>query len=260
MKKSNGKSGKYSRKPKISTTTILLVVLIATLLAAWTLIVPLYSEAVVFWPGLSRGSTGRNFTSADLPGLRQQPLMTENVNVNGQAMTLEIYQLNTSRDILVRSLKNRFKIDKFESGRDFLRVVQNNGKNNFERWLFVFAGEKHPVTAFRLEQNGKLLKPAKWPAELPALPSGARPNMVMELPRLDSIYGSFDQSDAVPEQLLASYSARLASAGWQYAGAEHAPSIRGTGEIYFKNQPSRQILWIKFGSDGSGSFYVKKLK
>lgn len=37
MKKSNGKSGKYSRKPKISTTTILLVVLIATLLAALAL-------------------------------------------------------------------------------------------------------------------------------------------------------------------------------------------------------------------------------
>ena len=103
------------------------------------------------------------------------------------------------------------------------------------------------------------MQPSKWPSELPPLPAGTRANMIMELPRLNSIYGSFDQNDALPEQLLASYSARLASAGWQYAGAEHSPAIRGSGELYFKNEPSRELLWIKFGN-GGGAFYIKKLK
>ena len=216
--------------------------------------------AFVYLPGISSGSSDRIMTASDLPGISSSPLVKEKVNVNGTPLTLEIYQVKSPLDVIQRTIKNRFKPEQLEAGNDYVRAIFRKDKDLTERWLFVFAGEKRPVTAFKMELPGKIAMPVKWPSELPVLPSDCRPNMVMELPRLNAVYGSFDSNTGSGVQQLASYSARLASAGWYHAGAEHAPSIRGTGEIYFRNNPARQIMWIKFGEDGSGAFYLKKLK
>ena len=216
--------------------------------------------ALVYLPGISSGSSDRNMTANDVPGISPKPLVQEAVRVNGKPLKLEIYRLDTTLDILERSIKSRFPSGVLERGEDFLRAMFQDGKNRSERWLFVFSGNKRPLTAFKMDVPGDIPPPGKWPAELPPLPAGASPEMVMELPRLDAVYGSFNSSDASGVQQLASYSARMASAGWYHAGAEHSPAIRGRGEIYFKNHPSRQIMWIQFGTDGNGAFYLKKLK
>ena len=215
-------------------------------------------QAFVYLPGLSTGSSDRIMTPADLPGISSRPLSREKVNVNGVPLMLEIYQVNSPIDIIQRTVKNRFKPETLEGGNDYFRVIFRKDKERTERWLFVFTRKNRPVTAFRMEVNGNIPKPSRWPSDLPPLPSGSRANMVMELPRLNAVYGSFDCDENSGIQQLASYSARLASAGWYHAGAEHAPAIRGTGEIYFKNHPVRQILWIKFGENNGGAFYLKK--
>lgn len=232
------------------------------LLSCWllaTLCFGYRAEAFVFWPGIG-SSSGRALSPSQLPGLAARPLVKEKVNINGVPLTLEIYPLKLQPDELFHTLKNRCRPEHLDKGRDYLRAVFRINKTLTERWLFVFTGIKHPVTAFRMELSGQIPRPSQWPPELPPLPPGTRAGMVMELPRLNAVYGSFDSNDFSGTRQLASYSARLASSGWMHAGAEHSPAIMGSGEIYFKTNPSRQILWIKFGEDGVGAFYLKKIK
>lgn len=232
-------------------------------------------DAAVYWPGKTTSGSGasgsrnhdrravgsaRNFSISELPGLSRKPLTSEDVVVNGQKMTLEIYQLNAAWDILQRTLRSRVAPEQLMYGQDFLRMVVPMGNNRTERWLFVCADPRRPVTAFRIESNRVLPPPTRWHSELPPLPSGGVPEMNMEIPRVDAVYGAFSNCNGDPTQLLVSYSARLAASGWIGAGAEHSPSIRGSGEIYFRNQPERQVLWIKFSENGCGAFYMKKLK
>ena len=221
------------------------------------------AEAFVYLPGTSSGSSGtlaRALTPSVLPGSSTHPLIKEKVNINGVPLTLEIYQLNARIDDLFAAVCKKFKPEKMEYGKDYLRAVFRVGKHKTERWLFIFSGANRPITAFRMELSGNLPRPAHWPSELPALPPGCRINMVMELPRLNAVFGSFDQNESSGIRQLPSYTTRLASSGWVSAGAEHSPSIMGSGEIYFRNNPSRQILWIKFGEEGGGAFYLKKIK
>ena len=230
-------------------------------------------DAVVIWPGSGRaGSSGNSsssgsssrstscFNASELPGLNKNPLIKEKISINGQPLTLEIYQLGTSREMLTAVLKSRIKPELIKTGRDYIRAIIPTGKYTSERWLFVFAAPDQPVTGFRIEQTSNIPPVSVWPRELPSLPSGSTPDMVMEIPGIDAVYGSFDHANGDPVQLLVSYSARLASAGWNNAGAEHSPAIRGTGDIYFRNQPEQQILWVKFSENGSGAFYLKKIK
>ena len=220
------------------------------------------AEAFVYLPGVSSGSgtQSRALTSSDLPGSSIHPLVKETVNINGVPLNLEIYQLNARIDDLFAAVCKKFKPEKMEHGKDYLRVIFRVGKNQTERWLFIFSGANRPITAFRMEVSGNLPRPSHWPSELPALPPGCRINMVMELPRLNAVYASFDQNESSGIRQLSSYTTRLASSGWVCAGAEHSPSIMGSGDIYFRNTPSRQILWIKFGEEGGGAFYLKKIK
>ena len=244
-------------------TSILTVLIISS--------APSRLDAVVYWPGsgnngnrnaanVSGNGSSRRFSVAELPGLSKKPLIKEKVKINGREMTLEIYQLKTAWADLLRFLPNCAAPENLEAGQDFLRLVIPTGNNRSDRWLFVRAEANRPVTVFRIEQDGALPPPARWPQELPPLPAGSTPDMIMEIPRINGIYGSFAQNNGDPEQLLVSYTARMAASGWFNAGAEHSPAIRGTGEIYFRNQPERQILWIKFGTGGVGAFYLKKLK
>ena len=155
-------------------------------------------------------------------------------------------------------IKQRMNIpEHISAGNDFVKAVFKNG-NSRERWLFV-ATPDQPVTAFFLKTQGALPR-AVWPRELPQLPAGARVNMVMEIPRVNAVYGAFDNLTSSGSDMLASYTARMASAGWFHAGAEHSPAIRNSGEVYFRNTPERQILWIKFSDNGNGAFYLKKFK
>ena len=192
--------------------------------------------------------------------MNKNPLTEEKISINGRPLTLKIYQLGTSREMLTAVLKNRIKPELLKTGADYIRAIIPTGKYTSDRWLFVFAAPDQPVTAFRIEQASDIPPVSAWPRELPALPAGSTPDMVMEIPRIDAVYGSFDNANGDPVQLLVSYSARLASAGWHNAGAEHSPAIRGTGEIYFRNQPERQVLWVKFSENGNGAFYLKKIK
>ena len=218
------------------------------------------AAAFVYIPGLSSGNSERAITAVDIPGISTRPLFKEAVTVNGRKLDMEIFRIDTAPDILERSIRNRFPSGKFDRGQDYLRAIYQIDKERSERWLFVFSGKQRTVTGFRMSFSGTIPPPGRWPAELPPLPAGSRPEMIMELPRLNAVYGSFGSNDTSGAQQLASYSSRMASAGWSHAGAEHSPAIRGRGEIYFRNQPSRQIMWIQFGTDGSGAFYLKKLK
>ena len=244
---------------KLLFTSITILLLIFT--AAFEL------DAVVVWPGSgnsgssgSRNTARGSFHASELPGLSKKPLTEEKVSINGQPLTLEIYQLKTSREMLTAILKNRIKPEQLETGADYLRAIIPTGRHSSDRWLFVFAAPDQPVTAFRIEQDSPVPPVNVWPRELPPLPAGSQADMIMEIPRIDAVYGSFDHATGDPVQLLVSYSARLASDGWHNAGAEHSPAIRGTGEIYFRNHPERQILWVKFGENGNGAFYLKKIE
>lgn len=216
----------------------------------------LSAGAVVYLPG-TQGKMSRPVAASELPGIRPKALHTEDVRVNGVPMTLELYQLQTTLGQIVRTIKTSYLPEHISAGSDFVKVIFKNN-NSRERWLFVSAPDR-PVTAFYLKTQGKLPR-ASWPRELPQLPAGARINMVMDIPRLNAVYGAFDNITSSGTDMLASYTARMASAGWFHAGAEHSPAIRNSGEVYFRNTPERQILWIKFSDNGNGAFYLKKIK
>ena len=217
----------------------------------------LSASAVVYLPG-TQGKMSRPIAASELPGIRPKPLHTEPVVVNGVSMTLELYQMQTTLGQIVRTIKRSYLPEHLSGGDDFVKVVFKNG-NTKERWLFVATPER-PVTAFYLKTDRVLPRPV-WPQELPPLPAGAQVNMVMNIPRVNAVYGAFDNAASKSgADMLASYTARMASAGWFHAGAEHSPAIRNSGEVYFRNTPERQILWIKFSDEGNGAFYLKKIK
>lgn len=221
-----------------------------------TVLAALSAGAVVYLPG-TQGKLSRPIAASELPGIRPKALHTENVRVNGVSLTLELYQMKTTLAQIVRTIKKSYLPEHISAGNDFVKAVFKNG-NSRERWLFV-ATPDQPVTAFFLKTQGALPR-AVWPRELPQLPAGARVNMVMEIPRVNAVYGAFDNLTSSGSDMLASYTARMASAGWFHAGAEHSPAIRNSGEVYFRNIPERQILWIKFSDNGNGAFYLKKFK
>ena len=243
-------------KSRITSIIILLFILTAGLSL----------DARVYWPGSGKSnssgssSSGGTFHPSELPGLSKRPLTTEKVSINGKPLTLEIYRLKSSKESLMEILKRKLSSDQLTIGADHLRAVIPTGRYSSDRWLFVFASPDQPVTAFRIEQDSPVPQTVLWPVELPPPPVDSQVDMVMEIPRVNAVYGSFNRMSGDPVQLLVSYSARLASQGWHNAGAEHSPAIRGTGEIYFRNSPERQILWVKFGENGNGAFYLKKIK
>ena len=114
--------------------------------------------ARVYWPGsgnsgTSGGSGNKSpFHASELPGLSNQPL------------TLEIYQLKTSREMLTSILKKRIKPEFLTAGSDFFRVIIPTGRHSSDRWLFVFAAPDQPVTAFRIEQDSPVPPATATPA------------------------------------------------------------------------------------------------
>ena len=97
------------------------------------------AEAFVYLPGVSSGSgtQTRALTPSDLPGSSIHPLVKEKVNINDVPLTLEIYQLNARFEDLFATVSNRFKPEKIEYGKDYLRVIFRVGKDKTERWLFT---------------------------------------------------------------------------------------------------------------------------
>ncbi|MBR7107120.1 MAG: hypothetical protein IKC89_01760 [Lentisphaeria bacterium] len=231
--------------------------LLSTAITTAIALAALSAGAVVYLPG-TQGKMSRPIAVSELPGIRPKPLHTEKVVVNGVSMTLELYQMQTTLGQVVRTIKRSYLPEHLSGGDDFVKAVFKKG-NTKERWLFVATPER-PVTAFYLKTEGAIPRPV-WPPELPPLPAGAQADMVMNIPRLNAVYGAFSNgTSASGADMLASYTARMASAGWFHAGAEHSPAIRNSGEVYFRNTPERQILWIKFSDDGNGAFYLKKQK
>ena len=221
----------------------------------WLLVfIPVH--AVVYLPGNSR-SQNRAPLPAELPGMRQNPLHREVIRVNGVKRQLEIFQMKTTLVQIARILKTRFKPLRLDAGNDFILAVFKNGSST-DRWLFISGGEGKPVAAFRMEHERELPAPV-WHRDLPPLPAGAKADMVLELPRLNAVCGLFSNAGGDPINMLSSCSARLAAAGWYHAGAEHSPAIGGSGELYFRSSPRRELLWVKFGNSGNGAFFFKKL-
>ena len=195
--------------------------------------------------------------SSELPGLRPQPLFSERVIVNGKSMDLEVFQMQSTLEQTASILKKRFSPLKMTVGKK--RAIFDAGKHKTLRYLFVSAGENKPLTVFQLQIPGNLPK-AVWNSKLPDLPPGAVADIVVEMPDRNAVYGSFSASGTPPQQLLSTYTARLRNNAWQMAGAEAGANIRGSGEIFIRNHPQREILLIQFGPQGDGAFYNKIVK
>lgn len=231
---------------------------VKTILILLTAFAAFLSPAVVYLPGIT-GRSPADPVWSELPGMNRQLLLEEKAIVNGVPLNLQIYQLNSTLPAVKSYISRSDGGAKIDSGKDYLRAIFKRSAGGSERWLFVSSGHGRPLTAFKMELDSKLPPPPFWPEELPQLPAGGRPGMVMELPGLQAIYGSFDSCNDSPEQLLSSYSARLNSAGWSCAGAEHSPAIRGSGDMFIRTAPQAKALWIKFSENGNGAFYIKNL-
>jgi len=215
---------------------------------------PLYAE--VFLLGTARRGRPHN---SELPGLRPQPLFSERVIVNGKSMDLDVFQMQATLEQTALILKNRFSPLKMAVGKNFARAVFDAGKNKTLRYLFVSAGSNQPLTVFQLQLPGDLPQ-AVWNSKLPSLPAGSAPDIVLEMPDRNAVYGAFTSCGISPDQLLSTYTARLKSNSWQSAGAEAGANIRGSGDLFIRNHPQREILLVQFGQKGDGAFYHKIIR
>ena len=195
--------------------------------------------------------------------LHSSELWTEEVEINGHRLDLQVALVNKTLDQAVRDLRGQFKkgVAAANSNSLLFEVPMTSGAR--KRYFLVELNGMIPMLQFSLilPAGFKAHRSAVWPSELP-LPPGAQPRTVMRLPKRNSVYGLFD-SPFPPQQSLADLARNLEGCGWKSMGRESRSSMQASGEIFLQEK-SRNIMVISVqnsasGGGSTGSVYLRKL-
>lgn len=201
-------------------------------------------------------------TGAD-SSVQSSPLWTEQVDINGRKLDLQVALVNKTMEQALRDLRGQFKQGAAAANSNSLlfEIPLDNGAR--KRYFLVSLKGMGPMLLFSLVlppgfRNGSS---SVWPAELP-LPPGAMPGTVMRLPKRHSVYGMFN-SPFPPQQSLSDLTRLLEGQGWKSMGRESRVSPQASGEIFLRDGKN-EIMVISVqpaasGDGSTGSLYLRKI-
>ncbi len=216
---------------------------------------PLSAEVFSLWP----------FSSGE-GGVRQEALnparlWSEKVVVDGHSLEMGVSLVRNPLDVCYKNLRKLYPDARFAANANSL-LVEIKRKNGIRRRLYLLSIEGiYPTIEFSMDLPAEKLKPSNWPADFP-LPPGAKPIAVMEFPNRNAVYGAFS-SDFGVEQTLPILASALKNAGWNSVTKEHQDSLRGSGEVFLKQDPpSLLILGFSPTKNGGciGTIYQRRNK
>ncbi len=223
------------------------------LFAALCCMMPLHAEVFTLWPWKPGANEQVHRRLESLPGLSQEPLLTEELEINGVTLTLETFRADGDSGEILRFLKNAFSAGNLQIGNDTIRLAYKLPGGWIDRWLLIGSEEGKPVTVFRISAPEKLPQTV-WPQELPPLPAGAVPVQVIRFVRRGGWYGSFENAPENPAGNLRQTASILQSEGWLAAANES--SLGGSGDLFLL-PGGRGIAWVCY-SGTRGAFYVSR--
>ncbi len=195
--------------------------------------------------------------------LHSSELWTEEVEINGRRLDLQVALVNKDLNQAIRDLRGLYKNGSAAMNSNSLLFEVPMASGARRRFFLIELKGMIPTLQFSLilPAGFSRNKSAVWPSELP-LPPGAQARTVMRLPKRNSVYGLFD-SPFPPQQSLADLARRLEGSGWKSMGQESRSSRQASGEI-FLHEKGRQIMVISVqnapsGSGSSGSVYLRKI-
>lgn len=195
--------------------------------------------------------------------LHSSELWTEEVEINGHRLDLQVALVGKDLNQAVRDLRGLYKNGAAAMNSNSLLFEVPLASGARRRYFLVELKGMIPVLQFSLmlPAGFNRNKNTVWPSELP-LPPGAQARTVMRLPKRESVYGQFD-SPFPSSQALVDMARRLEGSGWKSMGQESRSSRQAAGEI-FLHENGRRIMILSVrdvpsGSGSTGSVYLRKI-
>ena len=190
-------------------------------------------------------------------------LWSEEVDINGSKLELEVSMVNKTLEEALLDLRGQFKngAAAVNSNSLLFEVPMDSGAR--KRYYLVALKGMIPMLQFSLILPRGFRKSGSgaWHSELP-LPPGAMPQTVMRFPKRDSVYGIFT-SPFPAQQTLADLTRGLEQQGWKNMGRETTSSIYASGEVFLREKKHEiMIISVLDNPDGNGcsaSLYFRKL-
>ena len=222
------------------------------LAACW----PLAAEVFSLFPFRS----GTMNLSAD-NAVHGSRLWTEEVDINGHAIELEVSLVKQTMQEAVRDLRGKFGNGAAAMNANSLLFEVPLASGAKKRYYLVELKGMIPMLCFSLvlPRNFRQSRSGSWPSELP-LPPGAVSGTVMRFPKRSSVYGTF-RSPFPPQQTLADLVRDLLNHDWKIMGRENTSSFQASGEIFLREKKQEILIVSVQNSDSGsiGSLYLRRL-
>ncbi len=234
------------------------IAIIALLLAT---VLPLCrAEVYLLGPKRRSATEGGN----GLPGQEFQDLfdykslLEEPVVYNGVKSTLQVLLIKRPLEELLAELRHRYPELKMRADNAGVVLFWPGARGWRQRILLVGNAEQGNVTCFVMRLPEKTPNQPQWPRTLP-LPPGATPEETILFENSGVSYGAF-RGSLPPAEALAAVAEKLAAEGFTPVTGEAAgANMVARGELFLRSRP-RQLLWIAFADDGSGTVALTPLK
>ena len=228
-------------------------------IALFLLQTSLFADVFSLFP-FRTGSAAPSGVENALHGSR---LWTEEVELNGRKLELEVSLVDRTMEEALRDLRGQFRkgAAAMNSNSLLFEVPLESGAR--KRYYLVSLKGMIPTLQFSLTlPRGFRNAPGAWHPDLP-LPPGAMPLSLMRFPKRNSVYGSF-RSPFPARQTLTDLVRSLQNANWKSMGKENPSSPQASGEIFL--QEKKQLILIvsvqdsPAGGGSTGSLYLRKLE
>lgn len=230
----------------------------------------LLADVYVLWPFSPPKDTKpvQGGAQNDLPAaapVRPKKFWQEDVIVNGNKLRLNIYLLEGKWDEIAAHAKKTAVKGSAIMGNSSSLFIQNPPENGLiQRTYYLHLSGEYPMLMFQMSLPENRLNMAKkqWPQEFPLLNNATNLNC-MQFPARNALYGSYDVTTMNKNQALSTVSATIALAGWVPVSGESRMQHEGSGEVFYKEKPSRVlILGLQEIPGGKGtriSLYTRQL-
>lgn len=231
--------------------------------------VSLLADVYSLWPFMPPKDTKKVQDQKDgVPaGVPVQPkrFWQEDVIVNGNKLRLNIYLLEGKWEEIAAHAKQTAVKGSAIMGNSSSLYIQNPVKDGMIlRTYYLNISDRYPMLMFQMSLPQNRLKMAKnlWPESLPLLNNATELNC-MQFPARNALYGSYDMVNMNISQALSTLSATVAAGGWAPVSGESKMLHGGSGEVFYKENPSRVlILGLQELPGGKGtrvSLYTRQL-
>lgn len=218
----------------------------------------LHADVFSLFPGRS-GAPASGVESA----LHGKLLWSEEVDINGSKLELEVSMVSRTLEEALRDLRGQFKNGAAAVNSNSLLFEVPLASGARRRYYLVELKGMIPMLQFALTLPRGFRKDGSgaWDHGLP-LPPGGMPQTIMRFPKRNSVYGMFT-SPYPAQQTLADLIRGLEQQGWKNVGRETTSSIHASGEVFLRDK-SHEIMIISTQElpDGKGctaSLYFRKL-